>query len=132
MLMKYVIAIALLMHGIGHVLFVANSWGMWKADTGHSWLFSGVLRIGQTVEGLFGLLWLLPLVGFVIGTWGYFTTQPGWQGMLIGSAILSSVMIVLWWSGINTSSAFFALVFNLVVVGVLLWTRGAATTPLGS
>jgi hypothetical protein len=63
---RYLITISLFAHGVGHLLFVANSWGYWKGgEEGHSWLFSGMLGVGQAVEGIFGLLWFIPLVGFV-------------------------------------------------------------------
>ena len=63
---RYLITIALFAHGVGHLFFLTNSWGIWKGgDEGRSWLFSGILGPGQTVEGILGLLWLIPLVGFV-------------------------------------------------------------------
>ena len=91
-IMRYLITIALFAHGIGHLLFLTNSWGIWKGgDEGRSWLFSGVLGVGQTVEGIFGLLWLIPLVGFVGLSWGYLThqglvvsTSAGLRGHLLG------------------------------------------------
>jgi hypothetical protein len=65
-MLRYLITAALFAHGVGHLLFLANSWGVWKGDEEtRSWLFSGVLGAGQTVEGIFGLLWLIPLAGFV-------------------------------------------------------------------
>lgn len=105
------------------MLFVANTWGAWKTETGHSWLFGGTLRMGQTLEGMLGLLWLVPMVGFLIGTWGYVTGGQGWQMFLLASAAISSLMVILWWNGINTSSALFALAFNIIVMGVLLWNQ---------
>ena len=66
MLLRYLITAALLMHGVGHVLFLMNSWGLSRTDAGRSWLFSGNLGAGQTVEGIFGLLWLGPLIGFLV------------------------------------------------------------------
>ena len=41
--------------------------------------------------------------------------------LLIASAIVSSIMILLWWGDLTTGSAFFALVFNLLVLAVMLW-----------
>ena len=67
MLLRYLITLALFMHGIGHVLFLMNSWGLSRTDAGRSWLFSGVLGAGQTVEGIFGLLWLTLTLAFEIG-----------------------------------------------------------------
>jgi hypothetical protein len=121
-MLRYLITIALFAHGIGHLLFLTNSWGVWKGgDEVRSWLFSGMLGAGQTVEGIFGLLWLIPLVGFVAVSWGYLTHQGWWAQLALASAIISLAMIVLWWGGLVVGSAFFALVFDLAVIAVVLW-----------
>jgi hypothetical protein len=121
-MIRYLITIALFTHGLGHLLFLANSWGVWKAgDESRSWLFSGVLGAGRTVEGIFGLIWLIPLVGFVAVSWGYLTHQGWWLQLALASAAISLAMIVLWWGGLVVGSAFFALVFDLAVNAVVLW-----------
>jgi hypothetical protein len=39
-MLRYLIAMALFAHVIGHLLFLTNSWGIWKGgDEGRSWLF---------------------------------------------------------------------------------------------
>jgi hypothetical protein len=121
-MLRYLIAIALFAHGVGHLLFLANSWGYWKgSEEGRSWLFSGVLGAGQAVEGIFGLLWLIPLLGFVAVSWGYLTHQGWWPQLALASAAISLTMIVLWWGGLVVGSAFFALVFDSAVIAVVLW-----------
>jgi hypothetical protein len=96
-MLRYLLTVALFAHGLGHLLFLANSWGLWKgAEEGRSWLFSGMLGAGQTLEGIFGLLWLIPLVGFVAVSWGYLTHQGWWPQLALGSAVFSSALIVLW------------------------------------
>jgi hypothetical protein len=96
-MLRCLITIALFAHGIGHLLFLTNSWGIWKGgDEGRSWLFSGMLGAGQTVEGIFGLLWLIPLVGFVGVSWGYLTHQGWWPQLALASAAISLTMIVGW------------------------------------
>ena len=127
-MLRYLITLALFAHGIGHFLFLANSWGLWKGNQeGHSWFFAGVLGPGQTVEGIFGLLWLIPLVGFVAVSWGYLTQGGWWPQLALGSAAISLAMIVLWWGGLVVGSAFFALVFDLVVIAVVLWQLRSGT-----
>jgi hypothetical protein len=91
------------------------------AEEGRSWLFSGILSAGQTVEGILGLLWLIPLVGFVAVSCGYLTHQGWWPQIALVSAAISLEMIVLWWGGLVMGSAFFALVFDLAVIAVVLW-----------
>ena len=123
-MLRYLITVALFAHGLGHLLFLANSWGLWKgAEEGRSWLFSGMLGAGQTLEGIFGLLWLIPLIGFAVVSWGYLSHQGWWPQLALVSAAISLAMIVLWWGGINTSSAFFALVVDIVVIVVALRLR---------
>ena len=122
MLVRCLIAIALIAHGVGHLLFLANSWGYWKGDEeGRSWFFSGVLGAGQTLEGILGLVWFIPLIGFVAVSWGYLAHQGWWPQLALASAAISLAMIVLWWGGLITGSAFFALVFDLAVIGLVLW-----------
>ena len=78
MLIRLLIAIVLFAHGVGHLLFVANSWGFWRGgEAGRSWLLSGLLGAGQAVEGILGLLWLVPLVGFVAVSWGTLPSRGG-------------------------------------------------------
>jgi hypothetical protein len=50
-MLRYLITLALFVHGIGHVLFLMNSWGFSKADAGRSWVFSGVLGAGRRSRG---------------------------------------------------------------------------------
>jgi hypothetical protein len=98
-MLRYLMTIALFAHGIGHLLFLTNSWGIWKGgNEGRSWLFSGMLGAGQTVEGIFGLLWLIPLLGFVAVSWGYLTHQGWWPQLALASAAISLAMIVVGWS----------------------------------
>jgi hypothetical protein len=122
--------IAMLFHGIGHILFLMNAWGYWKVGPGRAWLFSDMLQLSQAGEGMIGVLWLAPLAGFVLGAWGLFTDHAWWGPLALAAALLSSVMIVLWWSGLNSSSALFALAFNMVVL-VAAW-QARALQPAGA
>ena len=121
-MLRYLITVALFAQGVGHLLFLANSWEVWKGgEEGRSRLFSGMLGAGQTLEGVFGFLWLIPLIGFVAVSWGYFAHQEWWPQLALASAAISLATIVLWWGGLVVGSAFFALVFDLAVIVVVLW-----------
>jgi hypothetical protein len=120
-MIRYLVTAALFAHGVGHLLFLANSFGYWKGEEeGRSSLFSGILGAEQTVEGIFGLLWLIPLVGFVAVSWGYLTQGGWWPQLALASAAISLAMIVLWWGSLVVGSAFFALVFDLAVLVIVL------------
>jgi hypothetical protein len=116
-------SIAMLFHGIGHILFLMNTWGYRKTASERGWLFADGLKLSQTGEGVIGVLWLAPLIGFVIAMWGMFTQRAGWPPIALAAAIVSSALILVWWGSLNTSSAFFALLFNVVVLVVAIWQQ---------
>jgi hypothetical protein len=121
MMIRYLFLLALFMHGVGHLLFMANAWGYWRVGGGRAWLFSGVLDMAPSIQGIVGLLWIVPLVGFVAATGAFMLHDPRGSYLAIVLAIISSLMLIVWWSGLNTSSAFFALAFNILVIAVLRW-----------
>jgi hypothetical protein len=116
-------SIAMLFHGIGHILFLMNTWGYWKTASERGWPFADGLKLSQTGEGVIGVLWLAPLIGFVIATWGMFTQHAGWPPIALAAAIVSSALILVWRGSLNTSSAFFALLFDVVVLVVAIWQQ---------
>lgn len=115
------LVLALFLHGLGHALFVANAWGYRRAatDAGQSSLFG--LQIAPAADGVLGLLWLAPLLGFVAGTWGLANGAFGWQPILLLSALGSLALIALRWKSINVSYALFASAFNIFVIALLYW-----------
>lgn len=115
-MLNAVLALAVLAHAVGHALFVANAWGYWKDAAGRSFFFADVLHAGQSVDRIVGLLFALPLVGFVLAAWSFYSEKDGWRSLALISAAASCVLIVLFWKGVNTSSAIFALAFNAAVV----------------
>lgn len=129
---QLIVPILLLAHGVGHALFLANSWGMWKGTAGRATLFENVLHTSPTFEGIAGELWLLPLVGFVATAWGVYSETTWWRTTALASAAVSAVLIIVWHHGLNPSSALFALVFDIIVVAVLIYQQstGAAGATL--
>jgi hypothetical protein len=129
-MLRTLFLIAMMMHGVGHVLFAANAWGLWKTAQSRALLFSDVLHSPQIVEGAAGLLWLLPLIAFGAATWGLASGAVWWRSTALIAAGLSLLLTVVFWQGINTSSAAFAAMFNvLVIVTALMPESGAWNLP---
>lgn len=118
---QIIVALLLLAHGIGHVLFLANSWGYWKTGVARASLFQEVLHADQTFEGIVGLLWLIPLVVFSVAAWGYTVDAIWWRSAALAAATVSVILLVVWWNSLNTSSLIYALLFDLTVITILLW-----------
>jgi hypothetical protein len=119
-------------HGIGHVLFLVPLLGIadWGQST-RSWLLTD--RAGDGVTRIVGsLLWLAAMVGFVAVAVGIFGQQEWWRGLAVGSAVVSSLGLVLFWSDSAASSAFSALAFDVAVLVALLvlnWPPSSLVGP---
>lgn len=124
------LAIAVLAHGIGHVLFLVPAVGIanWADQTGHSWLLTSVVGDGPA-RAVAAFVWAAATLLFVAGVAGFWTGQEWWRQVTIGAAIVSIVGIVLFWDGIATSNAFLALAFDVAVLLALLWARWPGAQP---
>lgn len=50
-MIRYLFTLVLFMHGIGHMLFMANTWGYWRTTSGRAWLLTDVLHLSQPLQG---------------------------------------------------------------------------------
>lgn len=124
MLLRVIIALAVSLHGVGHLLFTANAWGYWKtSEAGHARLFATIG--GQTAEGAAGIVMLIPVASFLAVTWGYLAGQAWWRPLALSAAMLSIALVLLCWGSLNTSSALFAVAFDAAVIAAVLWQARA-------
>lgn len=121
-MLKLILVAAFAAHAIGHVLFLGPGLRVatWADQSGHSWLLSAPLGDALT-RGVAGFVWSATIVLFLAGVVGYATGQDWWRAPTIAGALVSIVGIVVFWDGIATSSAVFALVFDVLVLVALLW-----------
>jgi hypothetical protein len=131
--MNVVLALVVLAHGIGHVLFLAPTvrFANWADQTGHSWLVTPLLG-DMATQLVGGLIWIATIALFVAGAGGFLGGQDWWRAATVAGAILSIVGIVLMWDGIATTNAVLALVFDVLILGSLLWLRWPALEAVGS
>ena len=131
-MIKILVAVVLLAHGIGHVLGplqvakVAQVNPSWAGD---SWLLTGVT--GQTVSNLIGLvLWIAAMVGFVAAAAVVMGWLPAswWVPLAVGSSVVSLVAIALFPAAFPTTSTVGAVVVDIAVLVAVIglkWTRAA-------
>lgn len=103
-MLKYVIGLFLILHGLVHLWYVVLSRGLVEFQsemgwTGRSWLLSPVLGEGTTSLLASGL-YVLATVGFVLGGVGYLAKLGWWPSVVMGSAIVSTIVIALFWDGL--------------------------------
>jgi hypothetical protein len=122
-MLMYVIALALIMHGLAHAAGFAASWSANSAgfSSRPSILPSGIV-LHSPVGRAFGLLWLVAMVGLVGAGLGLVFHQPWWPALAIAAAVISLVAIVPWWNtvppGAKVGAAFDVL---LVLALALPW-----------
>jgi hypothetical protein len=128
---RTILAVVIGAHGIGHVLFLVPLLGIadWGQST-RSWLLTDLVGDGATrIVG--SLLWLAATVGFVAAAVGIFGQQGWWRGLAVGSAAVSILGLVLFWSDSAASSTFSALAFDAVVLVALLLLRWPPSSLVG-
>ncbi|MBZ0280191.1 MAG: hypothetical protein K8L97_05590 [Anaerolineae bacterium] len=128
-MLRAVLALVIGAHGIGHILFLVPLLGI--ADWGQSarsWLLTG-----ESSARLVGsLLWVVATIGFCVAVFGLWSQLPWWRSVAIGASIVSTVGLILFWVNPVSSSAVFALAFNLIVLGALLLAHWPSIEAVGA
>ena len=130
-MVKIVIAVVLLAHGIGHVLGplqVAKVAHVNPTWTGDSWLLTGVT--GQTVSNVIGLvLWVTAMVGFVAAAAVVMGWLPAswWVPLAVGSSVVSLLAIALFPNAFPLTSTLGAVVIDVAVLAAVVVLKWAPT-----
>ena len=132
-MIKLVICVALLAHGIGHVLFLVPTLRLatWADQTGHSWLAEPLLGDGLS-RLVCSAAWISALVLFVAAAIGLYLGTPWWLAAAALGSVISLVALISSWGGIYASSAVFAVAFDVVVLVALVWVRSTGPQLAGN
>ena len=96
-LIKIVAAGILGAHGIGHALGWMPAMGIaaFEGVSGRSWLLTGALgAAGARIAA--GLLFVVPMAGFLLAAGGLLTGQAWWRQVAVASAALSLLATALY------------------------------------
>jgi hypothetical protein len=131
-MIKLLIPLVVLAHGIGHILFLVPAVGLanWADQNGHSWLLTPLAGDGLT-RALAAVVWTTVIVLFVGAVVGFLTGSDWWRIAAIAGAAISAVGIVVMWDGLTMGSAAAALVFDVIVLIALLWANWPTTEVVG-
>ena len=131
-LVRWIVAIVVFAHGVGHVLFAPMLSGPMKLDaSGHSWLLSGLLGDGPT-HAAASIGAAVVTAAFVVAAGGVLLQAGWWRGLAIGAAIGSIVLLAAMWDGVPSGPASAALAFDAVVLVVLLVMHWPSTELIGA
>jgi hypothetical protein len=119
MWIKVVVFAVLIGHGLGHAMAPQAAFAPPGAfsRSAHAIVGSGLTIVSPAGKRM-SLLWLIPLAGFLIGSYGLWTGQEWWRPVLAAASIVSMVAVLPWWGVMPVFSYLGALAVD---VAVLLW-----------
>jgi hypothetical protein len=139
-LLRLILGGVLLLHGLGHggalgaLLWIrlrpGTNTGDWLAA--RSWLVPSLT--GDPGLAVASAFWIVALVGFVaaaLSFWGVLLPLDAWKPLAVGSAIVSTAAIVLFfgtWPMFNTLAA---LGVNIAVLVAVLWLHWPPESVFG-
>ncbi len=97
------IGIAVVLHGLVHLLYLGQSWRLFELKPGliwpdGAWAFSRLLGTGAT-RRLASIACGLAAAAFIAGGFGILVGQIWWYALLIGAALFSAALYMLSWNG---------------------------------
>jgi hypothetical protein len=115
------------LHGLVHLLYFGQSARYFELQPGMvwpdgSWLFSRLFQ-NATIRNIAGILLILTAAGFVAAGTGIFLKQTWWQPVVIGSAVFSSLIYILFWDGVIQNldnKGGIGILINLAILAALL------------
>ncbi|HKL28359.1 MAG TPA: hypothetical protein VJ898_03730 [Natrialbaceae archaeon] len=128
MVQNLLVGVFLALHGLVHLWYVVLSQGWVAVEdamgwNGHSWLLSGTLAEG-TILSIATVVYVVATLGFVVSGVGY-ALQTDWRSpVLIGAAVLSTIMLVTMWDGqfdLLVEKGIVGVAINVAIVGALLF-----------
>lgn len=129
---RTILAIIVMAHGIGHVLFVVPCLGIaqWGQST-HSWLLTRGL--GDTLTRAIGtLIWLAVIAGFTAAGVGLLGQHTWWRTVAVAAAGVSLLGIVIFAHGGDVQSQLSPGLMNVAILVALLWVHWPSVDLVGA
>lgn len=124
MVFKLITVLVLVGHGVGHVMAPQAAFVPPGAFPRNAHALLAGMTIGSTAGKALSLLWLFPMVGFVLGTYGLWVDASWWRPVLVVSAVVSITAILPWWKVMPTFSYLGALAIDVLVLVAVLTPWG--------
>jgi len=127
---RIIFGVFIVLHGLVHLLYFGQSARYFELQPGMvwpdgSWAFSRLLG-DEATRLLASISCVLAAIGFVTGGTGILVRQNWWRPVVVGSAVFSAVIIVLFWDGVVQNlddKGLIGLLINLAILVALLVLR---------
>jgi len=101
--MTLITGVFMVLHGLVHGLYFGQSWRLFELQPGMTWpdgawAFSKLLG-DEGTRWLASISLVLAALGFVAGGISILVRQDWWRPLVVGSALFSAVIFILFWNG---------------------------------
>lgn len=126
MVLDTLAALVLLGHGLGHTTGVAGSWS--TLETGFSdkpWILGGDTRMNSPAGKMFGVVFAITTVLFVVSSIYAFTGSDQWRVFALVGSVTSIACVVPWWNTVILGARL-GVLLDFAIILVLLVPGGEA------
>lgn len=115
---RYIVAVPVLIHGLIHLMGFFTYWQLAVLDElpYKTTLLNGRWEVGDAGMRVFGVLWLVAAVAFVLADVGLVTQQAWWRAAMVLTALVSVVICVLDWQAAFRG----AIISAVILVGAMV------------
>jgi hypothetical protein len=126
--LRFIIGVFFVLHGLVHLLYFGQSRKLFELQPGMlwpdgSWAFSRPLG-DKATRLLASIACVLAAIGFVAGGIGILVSQSCWRPIVVGTAIFSTAVYVLFWDGklqkLHDKGAIAILINMAILIAVLI------------
>jgi len=129
-MLRIIFGVFIVLHGLVHLLYFGQSARYFELQPAMvwpdgSWAFSRLLG-DEATRILASISCVLAAIGFVAGGIGILVRLAWWRPVVVGSAVFSAVIIVLFWDGVVQNlddKGGIGLLINLAILVALLILR---------
>lgn len=127
-MIRFLSGLFIVLHGLVHMWYFTLSQRLVEFQpemgwTGRSWLFSNFFR-DSSLRAFASVLYILATVAFVASGIGIFARAEWLRPMILGSAMFSSALILLFWDGdldMLVQKGILGILINaIVLIGIFL------------
>jgi hypothetical protein len=120
-----ILAVVLILHGLIHLMgtTVYMKLGRIEGLPYKTTLLGGRWQLGEPGMRVFGALWVVPAVGFILGGAALLAGLAVWTPLIIGTAVISLILTGLDWKAAYAGAILSAAILVIVWLGPIIRPR---------
>jgi hypothetical protein len=128
-MLRFIVGVFVVLHGLVHLLYFGQGWRLFELQPGMgwpegSWAFSRLLG-AEATRLVASIACLVAAIAFVAAGAGILARQAWWRPVVVGAAVFSAAIFVLFWNGklqrLDNQGAIAILINVAILVAVLVF-----------